>query len=134
MKKPYHIVTRAARESAAVIEQFCQANGQILLSLVDLIQSASQVVETVIHEIGQQSLEMILELSAEQVAGPRTRMSQCQLKASCCKSDFCSALGSVMRRRRISRQPLPAKLVDPPLPVVQGRVTTPQHPLPQGRP
>ncbi len=28
MKKPYHIVTRAARESAAVIEQFCQANGQ----------------------------------------------------------------------------------------------------------
>ena len=24
MKKTYHIVTRAARESAAVIEQFCQ--------------------------------------------------------------------------------------------------------------
>ena len=58
MKKPYHIVTRAARESAAVIEQFCQANGQILLPLVNLIQSASQVVETVIHEIGQQTLEI----------------------------------------------------------------------------
>ena len=72
MKKPYHIVTRAARESAAVIEQFCQANGQILLPIVNLIQNASQVVETVIHEIGHQTLELILVLSAEQVAGTRT--------------------------------------------------------------
>lgn len=72
MKKKYHIVTRAARESAAVIEQFCQANGQMLLPIVNLIQSASQVVETVIHELGQQTLEVILMLSAEQVAGART--------------------------------------------------------------
>jgi putative transposase len=72
VKKPYHIVTRAARESATIIEQFCRSNGQILLPLVNLIQSASQVVEGVIHEIGHQTLEMILVLSAEQVAGPRT--------------------------------------------------------------
>jgi putative transposase len=72
VKEPYHIVTRAARESAAVIEQFCQANGQILLPIVNLIQNASQVVETVIYEIGHQTLEQILILSAEQVAGART--------------------------------------------------------------
>jgi putative transposase len=72
VKKPYHIVTRAARESAAVIEQFCRANGQILLPILSLIENASQVVETVIHEIGHQTLEQILVLSAEQVAGPRT--------------------------------------------------------------
>jgi putative transposase len=72
VKRPYHIVTRAAQESAAVIEQFCRANGQILLPLLNLIESASQVVETVIHEIGHQTLEQILVLSAEQVAGPRT--------------------------------------------------------------
>ena len=72
MKKTYHIVTRAARESTAVIEQFCQANGQILLPIVNLIQNASQVVETVIHEVGHQMLEQILLLSAEQVAGART--------------------------------------------------------------
>ena len=72
MKKTYHIVTRAARESAAVIEQFCQANGQILLPIVSLIQNASYVVEEVIHEIGHQMLEQILMLSAEQVAGGRT--------------------------------------------------------------
>jgi len=72
VKKTYHIVTRAAQESAAVIEQFCQTNGQILLPIVNLIESASQVVETVIHEIGVKTLEMVLTLSAEQVAGPRT--------------------------------------------------------------
>ena len=72
MNKTYHIVTRAAQESAAVIEQFCQANGQILLPIVNLIQSASQVVDTVIHEVGVQTLEMIFRLSAEQVAGERT--------------------------------------------------------------
>src|SRR5215471_15529411 len=37
-----------------------------------MIQSASQTVEDVIHEIGQQMLEHILLMSAEQVAGKRT--------------------------------------------------------------
>ena len=72
MSQTYQIVTRAAKESAAVIEQFCQANGQILLPIVNMIQSASQVVDSVVHEIGVKTLELILALSAEQVAGPRT--------------------------------------------------------------
>lgn len=72
MRKPYHIVTRAARASTQVIEQFCRANGQILLPILNLIENASLMVETVIYEIGHQTLEQILVLSAEQVAGPRT--------------------------------------------------------------
>ena len=72
MKKPYQIVTRAAKESAAVVEQFCQANGQILLPIVNLIENASQVVETVIHEIQIRAMESIFRLSAEQIAGART--------------------------------------------------------------
>ena len=72
MSKSYQIVTRAAKESAAVIEQFCKANGQILLPIVNMMQSASQVVDCVVHEIGVKTLELILALSAEQVAGPRT--------------------------------------------------------------
>jgi hypothetical protein len=47
VKKPYHIVTRAAKESAAVSSSSDQANGHILLPLVNLIESASQVVENV---------------------------------------------------------------------------------------
>ena len=72
MSKAYQIVTRAANESAAIIEQFCKANGQILLPIVNMIQSASQVVDSVVHEVGVKTLELILALSAEQVAGPRT--------------------------------------------------------------
>jgi len=72
VKKPYQIVTRAAKESAAVVEQFCQSNGQILLPIVTLIESASEVVENVIHEIQIHALETILTLSAEQIAGART--------------------------------------------------------------
>ena len=72
MNKSYQIVTRAAKESTAVIEQFCKANGQILLPIVNMIQSANQVVDTVVHEIGVKTVELILALSAEQVAGPRT--------------------------------------------------------------
>lgn len=72
MKKPYQIVTRAAKEAAAVVEQFCQSNGQVLLPIVNLIQSASEVVENVIHEIQIHTLETIFILSAEQIAGTRT--------------------------------------------------------------
>jgi len=71
VKKPYQIVTRAAKESAAV-EQFCHSNGQILLPIVPLIESASVVVGTVLHEIQGHALEAILMLSAEQLAGART--------------------------------------------------------------
>ncbi len=73
MKKEYQILTRAERESASVIKQFCQTNGQILLPIVEMIESASQVVNSVIHEIGLQTIELLLTLSAEQVAGPRTQ-------------------------------------------------------------
>lgn len=62
MKKTYPIVTRAARESAAVIKQFCQANGQILLPLVNLMQSASQVAETVITLAGASSLYVLISM------------------------------------------------------------------------
>jgi putative transposase len=72
LSQTYQIVTRAAKESAAVIEQFCQANGQILLPIVDMIQSANQVVDSVVHEFGVNTVELILALSAERVAGPRT--------------------------------------------------------------
>lgn len=72
MSKSYQIVTRAAKESAAVIQQFCQSNGQILLPIVNMIQNVSQVVDGVIHEIGVEILQLLLVLSAEQVAGPRT--------------------------------------------------------------
>ena len=72
MKKPYHIVEREAETAATAVEQFAKANGQILLPLVELVTQARVAVDEVIDRIGRQTIETILTLSAEQVAGPRT--------------------------------------------------------------
>jgi len=72
VKKPYHIVNRDAETAAASLEEFTKANGQILLPLVELITQARLAVDEVIDSIGRQTIETILNLSAEEVAGPRT--------------------------------------------------------------
>lgn len=72
MKKPYHIVSREAKTASAALEEFAKANGQMLLPLVELITQARIAVDEVIDSIGRQTIETILSLSAEQVAGPRT--------------------------------------------------------------
>jgi hypothetical protein len=60
VKKTYHIVTRAARESAAVIEQFCQTNGQILLPIVNLIQNAGDAPTGILYGCLAESLPTTL--------------------------------------------------------------------------
>lgn len=72
MKKPYHIVSRDEKSASATLETFAKANGQILLPLVELITQARVAVDEVIHTIGRQTIETILTLSAQEVAGPRT--------------------------------------------------------------
>ena len=52
------------------MEEFAIANRQILLPLVELITLARIAVDEVIDSIGRQTIETILSLSAEQVAGP----------------------------------------------------------------
>src|SRR3954463_13123813 len=54
------------------MEEFAKANGQILLPLVELMTQARLAVDEVIDSIGRQTIETILSLSAEQIAGPRT--------------------------------------------------------------
>ena len=43
-----------------------------MLPLVELIEQARLTVSTVLDEVSQQTIEMILQLSAEQIAGART--------------------------------------------------------------
>ncbi len=51
---------------------FAKANGQALLPLVELITQVRVAVDEVIHTIGRQTIETILTLSAQEVAGART--------------------------------------------------------------
>jgi len=72
VKKPYHIVNREEKSAAAAIEQFAKSNGQLLLPLIELITQARIAVDEVIGSIGRKTIETILMLSAEEVAGART--------------------------------------------------------------
>lgn len=72
MKKTYHIVSRETKSAAAILEQFARTNGQILLPLVELITQARIAVDEVIGAVGRQTIETVLMLSAQEVAGERT--------------------------------------------------------------
>src|SRR3954468_6325842 len=72
MKKPYHIVDREEKTAAAAIEQFAKTNGQLLLPLIELITQARIAVDEVIGAVGRKTIETVLILSAEEVAGART--------------------------------------------------------------
>ena len=72
MKKTYHIVNRGEKTATASIEQFAKSNGQLLLPLLELITQARVAVDEVISSIGRKTIETILTLSAEHVAGAQT--------------------------------------------------------------
>jgi putative transposase len=72
VKKTYHIVSREEKTAAASIEQFAKSNGQFLLPLVELVTQARIAVDEVITSIGRKTIETLLALSAEQVAGTQT--------------------------------------------------------------
>jgi len=72
VKKTYHIVNHEEKSAAASIEQFAKSNGQLLLPLIELITQARIAVDEVISSVGRNTIETILRLSAEQVAGTRT--------------------------------------------------------------
>lgn len=72
MKRSYHVVSCSKRGAARTLAAFCRANGQVLLPLVELVEQARLAVDTVIEQVSQQTLETILDLSAEQIAGVRT--------------------------------------------------------------
>jgi len=72
VKRNYHVVSGREREAERAVAAFCRANGQVLLPLVELVEQARLAVDTVIEQLSQQTLETILHLSAQQLAGART--------------------------------------------------------------
>jgi hypothetical protein len=62
-------VSRDAQSASKSIQEFAQANGQILLLLVELITQARVAVDDVIQSIGRHTIETILTLSAQELAG-----------------------------------------------------------------
>ena len=67
MKKRYQVVEREARVASEELTKFLVEEGQLLLPMVGLIEQA----ECAVDVMGRATVEAVLQLSAEQLAGPK---------------------------------------------------------------
>ncbi len=72
MKRSYHTITTKGPTNAERLAEFFSRNGQGLLPMVDLIEQSRLAVDELIDVAGRATIETVLQLSAEQLAGPRT--------------------------------------------------------------
>ena len=70
MKRSYH--TTKGPTNARRLAEFFSCNGQGLLPMVDLIEQSRLAVDELIDIAGRATIETVLQLSAEQLAGPQT--------------------------------------------------------------
>jgi transposase-like protein len=72
LRRSYHTLTSKGEANARRLAEFFSRNGQGLLPMVDLIEQSRLAVDELIDVTGRATIEAVLQLSAEQVAGPRT--------------------------------------------------------------
>ena len=68
MKKDYQIASRSDRRALA---EFLSKEGQLLLPMLKLIEQAEMAVDELIDVAGRATIEAVLTLSAQQLAGPK---------------------------------------------------------------
>ena len=69
MKQSYQIEERTDRRALA---EFLAKEGQLLLPMLELIEQADVAIDELIDVMGRATIEAVLLMSAEQVAGPKT--------------------------------------------------------------
>ena len=72
MRRSYHTLTAKGEANAKRLAEFFSRNGQGLLPMVDLIERSRMAVDELVDVAGRATIEAVLQLSAEQVAGTRT--------------------------------------------------------------
>ena len=80
MKRNYHTLNNQGKANEQRLVEFLTKNGQQLLPMVDLIAQSRIAIDDLVDTVGRATIEVVLRLSAEQVAGPpqqgRTRQSE----------------------------------------------------------
>ena len=72
MQKSYHTISTQGQTNSKRLAEFFSRHGQGLLPMVDLIEQSRLAVDELIDMAGRATIEAVLQLSAAQVAGPRT--------------------------------------------------------------
>jgi transposase-like protein len=68
MRRTYEVAGQADKRAIA---EFLKQEGQLLLPMVDLVERAELAIDEVIGVMGRATIEAVLEMSAEGVAGPK---------------------------------------------------------------
>jgi putative transposase len=76
VKRNYHTIEKQGKVHARKLGEFLSKNGQQLLPMVDLIEQCRMACDELIDVAGRATIQAVLELSAEQVAGPRQQGKQ----------------------------------------------------------
>jgi transposase-like protein len=72
LRRSYHTLSSKGEMNAKRLTEFFSRQGQGMLPMVDLIEQSRMAVDELIDVAGRATIEAVLQLSAEQVAGPRT--------------------------------------------------------------
>ena len=73
MDQPSQMIEKQGKASSRELAAFLAKEGQLLLPMVQLIEQAQVAVDEVIDVMGRATIEAVLMMSAEQVAGPKQR-------------------------------------------------------------
>ena len=69
MKRTYQVVTKPSTLSSRELAEFLSKDGQLLLPLVELLERGEKAIDEVIDVMGRATVEAVLRMSAEQLAG-----------------------------------------------------------------
>ena len=71
MKRTYEVRDRADKRA---IREFLKREGQFLLPMLELVEQTEVAIDEVIQVMGRATIEAVLEMSAEGVAGVKSRV------------------------------------------------------------
>ena len=71
MTASYQIVEKESKHSSRELAAFLAREGQLLLPFVNLVETAQTAIDELVDVMGRATIEAILRMSAEGVAGPR---------------------------------------------------------------
>jgi len=70
VKRNYHTLDNQGKTNERTLAEFLTQNGQQLLPMVELIAQSRMAIDDLVDAVGRATIEAVLRLSAEQVAGP----------------------------------------------------------------
>lgn len=71
MSERYQIVSAGANLDSKELATFLAKDGQLLLPMLNLVEQAQCAIDALVDVMGRATLEAILQMSAEQLVGPK---------------------------------------------------------------